>query len=396
LQVIRTGEYQVNKPILNVGIIGAGPAGSMAGLLLSKSGHSVTIFEKRAEIPRRLCGEYLCPQGVELLEKNKLKDKLLKDFLPLYGMVLSSPQGIVVDCTFPKTNKLWSGVSVNRQKFDNLLIEEAKKCNAKYLLNTNIKNLKKIENRWQLFSDENEFNFDLVIAADGRVSSVAKSLNHSDKMDTSRVALHCYLPRKKYLNLRYGEMHIFEDGSYCGLDPINDDEVNVSFVIDVEKVRSNNLHELCNKYLKQSKRLIEMFDLIPNEVEIKTITPLKNVNHFIAGDGLAYVGDASGFIDPLTGEGIYNALLSSQLLSEAINSCFDLESALALYKKNKKKLQFQKKVLNTSFQFVIKSPLLCYLIAKFIQKKKERADLFIGIIGNIYTPINGLLKMLIA
>ncbi|MGZ3809918.1 MAG: NAD(P)/FAD-dependent oxidoreductase, partial [Bacteriovorax sp.] len=327
------------KAKLKIGIIGGGPSGSMAAILLAKNGHQVTLFEKRETIPRRLCGEYLCPQGVELLDKYQLKEKLCKDFLPLKGMVLSSPQGIVVECTFPVTYKAWVGVSVNRQNFDKNLLDEASKNNVEIKYGTTIKSILKVSRGWSLQScGDEKFECDLLIAADGRVSSVAKMLSHSAKLDTSRVAIHCYLPRKNFLHFRYGEMHIFKDGSYCGIDPINDDEVNVSFVFNVEKVKSNNLHQLCNEYLKQSKRLVEMFGEIPLDADLKAITPLKNVNTFVAGNALAYVGDASGFIDPLTGEGIYNALLSSHLLAKAINTESDLEVALSLYKKNKKKI----------------------------------------------------------
>jgi len=382
---------------LKIGIIGGGPSGSMSAILLAKKGHQVTIFEKRQTINRKLCGEYLCPQGVELLEKHQLKEKICHEFLPLNGMVLSSPQGIVVECTFPETKQKWNGISLNRQIFDQRLLNEAHENNVEIKYGSNIKSISKTTNGWSLGSENFEFfDFDFLIAADGKVSSVAKMLSHSAKLDTSRVAIHCYLPRKKFFNLRFGEMHIFNDGSYCGIDPINDDEVNVSFVFNVEKVKSNNLHQLCNQYLFQSKRLVEMFGEIPSDAEMKTITPLKNVNTFIAGNALAYVGDASGFIDPLTGEGIYNALLSADILVSALSAEEDLEIALKLYKKNKNKIQFQKKILNHAFQFVIRRPKICWLIALFIQKKKVRADLFVGIIGNIYSPFHGFIKMIMA
>lgn len=384
------------KTKLKIGIIGGGPSGSMSAILLAKLGHEITIFERRDTIPRRLCGEYLCPQGVELLQTLNLK-KLINEFLPIKGMVLSSPQGIVVECSFPQTNQSWEGVSVNRQKFDsNLLLEASKNNNVKIKYGTLIKNVSKIKTGWNLESEAESFQFDLLIAADGRVSSVAKMLSHSAKLNTSRIAIHCYLPRKKYLNLRYGEMHIFKDGSYCGIDPIRDDEVNVSFVFDADKIKSNNLHQLCNAYLVQSERLVKMFGEIPRDADLKTVTPLSNINTHIAGNNLAYVGDASGFIDPLTGEGMYFAILSAKILADAIESEQNLEVALDRYKKNKNRIQFQKKILNTAFQSVIKSPTLCWLIAKFIEKKKARADFFIGIIGNIYTPINGLVKMILA
>ena len=383
------------KKKLKIGIIGAGPSGSMAGLLLARLGHHITILEKRSSISRKVCGEYLCPQGVELLETYQLKDTICQDFLPLNGMILTSPQGISVECNFPSEQKVWFGISLNRQIFDSRLLNEALNMGAEIKYNELVKNLSKQGDQWTVVTEShNHYKFDLIIAADGRVSTVAKILNHSSKLVTNKIAIHFFMPRKKYLNLRLGEMHIFKDGSYCGLDPINDDEVNISFVFDTKKIAHKNLNQLCNHYISKSKRLFEMFQTIPQNVEIKTTTPLKNKNTFIAGNGIAYIGDSAGFIDPLTGEGIYNALLSAHLLVKAIEVEENLEKALTLYKKNKNQVQFQKKVLNTIFQSVIKSPIICWSIAKYLNKKRERADIFIGIIGNIYSPVNGFFKML--
>ena len=379
---------------MKIAIVGGGPAGSMAALLLSKAGHQVTLFEKRDSIPVRLCGEYLCPRGVELLDQYQLTENFCMDFLPLEGMILNSPQQLSVECSFPKTSKKWKGLSLNRQTFDRRILAEAEKFGADVKMGTSIRHVERgADLKWSLLTDKGSYFCYLLIAADGRVSSVAKILGHAAKIDTSRVAVHFYLPKKKFHNVRFGEMHIFNDRSYCGLDPIQDDHVNVSFVFDAEKMKGRELRQLCNSYLKQSSRLTEMFGIISDEIDIKTITPLTSKNTFVAGHGLAYLGDASGFIDPLTGEGIYNALLSAHLLNEALSEKKDLGGSLSLYKNNKRKIQFQKKILNHIFQFVIRSPILCLMIAKFLQTKTKRADSFIGIIGNIYTPVNGLLKM---
>jgi flavin-dependent dehydrogenase len=385
----------VNKK-LKIGIVGAGPAGSFTSLLLSRQGHDVVVFEKKSIITRRLCGEYLCPKGVELLENYQLKEKFCENFLLLNGMILASPDEIVVSCDFPQTQKSWSGIALNRELFDQRIIDEAKKNGVAINLNTTVNSIYKQNEKWIISTNEEQVVVDLLIAADGRGSNIAKILGHSAKIDTSRIAIHFYLPRNSFQGLRYGEMHIFNDGSYCGLNPINDNEVNVSFVVDSSKLKGNNLHDICNNYLRSSKRLKKMFGEISEGVDLKVVTPLINKNLFVAGDGLAYVGDASGFIDPLTGEGIYNALLSGHLISETIKNETTLKDALKVYHKSKKRIQFQKKVLNQIFQNVIKKPLLCHYIALFISKKAARANYFIGIIGNIYSPITGLLKMLLA
>jgi flavin-dependent dehydrogenase len=384
----------INKNI-EIGIIGAGPAGTMTGLLLARAGYEVTIFEKTQSIVRRLCGEYLCPKGVELLKSYSLFNQTCFSFMPLNGMIISPSLGESITCDFPQTDRQWNGVSVDRKMFDQRLLDLAIESGVKVIYNTSIRKITNDNGLWILENQlEDEFYCHLLVAADGRTSTVAKLLNHSAKLNTSRIAIHCYLPRLKHFGLRHGEMHIFKDGSYCGINPISDKEVNLSFVVDSSKVRSNNLHELCNNYLKQSNRLCETFGQIPDNTILSTITPLKNVNTHVAGNGLAYVGDASGFIDPLTGEGIYNALLSATVLVDAIQSESTIETALQTYKKNKNKIQLQKKILNTVFQTVIKSPFLCSIIARVIRTKQTRADAFIGIIGNIYTPIRGLLEIL--
>jgi flavin-dependent dehydrogenase len=118
----------------------------------------------------------------------------------------------------------------------------------------------------------------------------------------------------------------------------------------------------------------------------------------VAGNAMAYIGDAAGFIDPLTGEGIYNALLSSQLLVESLclsaETDHNLEKALNRYKSKKWKVTLEKKILNHFFQLLITKPTLVKWTVQFLKTSHTRADIFIGIIGNIYNPLTGLIKML--
>ncbi|MBY0414747.1 MAG: hypothetical protein K2Q18_11300, partial [Bdellovibrionales bacterium] len=64
-------------------------------------------------------------------------------------------------------------------------------------------------------------------------------------------------------------------------------------------------------------------------------------------------------------------------------------------KVKKKQLGFQKNILNHFFQFLIKHPTLVNFVGKFLSKSQKRANHFIGIIGNIHGPIEGLIKMFI-
>lgn len=386
----------LNKSKLSIGIVGAGPAGALAAYFMAKDGHRVSIFEKKEANERKVCGEYLCPKGVELLTDLNLFDQLCLEFQTLNGMLLVSPKNDLIPANFPSPyGRIEKGVSLNRSIFDKKLLSLAIKEGAILLSNRPVTSTTKIsEEKWEISTDEEKYQFDLLIAADGRQSKIAHQHGHAKKINTKRAALHCYLPRKIAHGYRMGEMHIFGDGSYCGLDPISDAEVNFSIVCDSKKLKKESAKSIINEYIKKSVRLNNMFDPISDDTKIQIVTSLRNHNTFVAGNNLAYVGDAAGFIDPLTGEGIYNALLSSKILAESIKANFSLDLALKEYKTQKNHIQFQKKIINHSFQIVIKNPFLINLIVTFLSRSQKRADYFIGIVGNIYSPLTGLIKML--
>lgn len=392
---------------LRIGIVGAGPAGAMAATFLASKGYSVTLLERKKHVERKVCGEYLCPKGVQLLDELNLLDKLCPSFKELNGMILVSPTNIVVKSFFPQIHQMRKdrGLAINRKIFDQNILTLAQESGARLLSDKTVTAVsQKRDGSWRVNTldfdnDQGEgevFEFDFLIAADGRQSPIGHLLGHIKSIDTNRAAIHCYLPRKIDRGLRLGEMHILNDNQYCGLDPINDDEVNFSIVCDSELLKKENSLSIINKAITGSTRLRSMFDLVDESKknEIRIVTTLKNKNNFIAGNNLAYVGDAAGFIDPLTGEGIYNAILSSYLLAESLNQSASLKNALVRYKRKKKLLSFQKNILNNFFQFLIKRPKLVNFTANYLKKSQERANQFIGIIGNIHTPLMGFFKML--
>ncbi|EQC49715.1 NAD(P)/FAD-dependent oxidoreductase, partial [Bacteriovorax sp. DB6_IX] len=97
-----------------------------------------------------------------------------------------------------------------------------------------------------------------------------------------------------------------------------------------------------NEYIKSSPELCHIFSELDQETPIKSAGSLKNRNSHIAGEQLAYVGDSAGFIDPLTGEGIFNALQSAYILGDSLKR-FPNENGLLAYKK-KEKVILRKKI----------------------------------------------------
>lgn len=377
----------------NVCVIGAGPAGSLTAFLLKKSGFNVTLVDRYTRSRRKVCGEYLCPLGVEVLEELKL-ESVLKGFEPVNGMKIVSPYNTSFLSFFPSRGGQRKGASVNRQLFDQRLRQLAIDSGCKTKFGENVEFIQKEQGSWIVKTANFSGEFDLVVAADGIQSIVAKLLKHRAKTDTKKIALHCYLSFKKRSHYsRLGQMHIFKDGSYVGINPIDQTEVNFSIVCPSEKLRHQNKHDLINDYINSSSELKESFNVVTNNQEIASAGTLKNINFHIASNGIAYVGDSSGFIDPLTGEGIFNAIKSAQILSECLSESPN-EKGLQKYKAIKKKYFREKNILNHFFQALIKMPLACELVARYLRTKQYRANIFVGIIGNIYKPIEGLRKLI--
>ena len=244
---------------LKIAIIGAGPAGALSAYLLSKQDHQIHLYERNLKTKRKVCGEYLCPQGIDLLKKYDFYHEISGLFQLLYGMKIVTTSGIKLTTLFPNDKY---GLSLNRPKFDNFLISKIDP-RVQIKRGQSLVNLEKKQDQWLVKTEQDEQLFDLVIAADGIHSKVAKILGHSKKSSLERIALHVFLPLKNIRDYqRIGQMHLFQDSSYCGLDPINENEINFSIVCDSEKLKNMRPYEIINHYIHSSEKLTQMFELI--------------------------------------------------------------------------------------------------------------------------------------
>ncbi|WP_419172446.1 NAD(P)/FAD-dependent oxidoreductase [Halobacteriovorax sp.] len=377
-------------------VIGAGPAGCIFSHLMAKQGNKILILERQSEIKRKVCGEYLCPEGVKSLRELDL-NHVLSGFKHLNGMIIHSPKGRVLDTNFPASYGHSNyGVSVNREVFDNRLLSQAMKSGAQVKMGTTVVEIKFNSSFWQIkTSDGGEFYCRLLIGADGRNSFVAKSLNLKLENEKKNIALHAWLPCERKLP-RKGQMFIFDEGCYIGVDPINDKEVNISLVCQAKHIKKyGSANDTFEFYLNKIKDQIGVS--ITKEIKVHTSFPIEHSVSDIIKTNVALIGDAAGFVDPITGEGIFNAIKTAHMLVQSLEdypSLVSFEQGLLNYKQ-KKELYFKEKTrLNKGFQWLIRSKILVEIVAAFINLSQKKRDAFIGIIGNIYTPFRGVMKMI--
>ena len=112
-------------------VVGAGPAGAAAAILLAERGWSVTLLDK-AGFPRpKICGEYLSPEASRILDRlGVLKTVDQAGAQPLRGMRIVAPDGTALDGAYP-TSGPWRGyrdhaLAIPREALDRILVERAK------------------------------------------------------------------------------------------------------------------------------------------------------------------------------------------------------------------------------------------------------------------------------
>jgi menaquinone-9 beta-reductase len=110
-------------------IIGAGPAGSVAALLLARSGWSVTIIEQHRFPRDKVCGECISALGIDVLERIGMLDELLRlEPVCLLHASIHSPNGCSAKIQLPAP--MWG---LSRGVFDTFLLDAARAVGANIL-----------------------------------------------------------------------------------------------------------------------------------------------------------------------------------------------------------------------------------------------------------------------
>lgn len=370
-------------------ILGGGPAGATTALLLARAGMSVVLCEAHTTLPPRVCGMYLCPAGVALLERLSLRDRVGRGARKLRGMVMVSPAFQRLETFFPPGDGIPDhGLALPRPALDNALLDAAREAGVDVRLGVR-PSPERTHDGWRAGDIEAR----LLVGADGRKSATARLLGLSMPVRRSRAAIHIDCPARTAAP-PFGQMHVFDDGTYIGLDAIVPEAVNVSLVCDPETLRAHPAASVINARIARSPHLAELLDPLPESAKPIATFPANARVRAAATHDAALVGDASGYTDPLTGEGIYAALWTAEELARGVAAGWrDLPAALARYAQIRARRERAKTLLCELFQQVISRPRLANLTLRLLAQRQAVADSFIGIVGNSYSPAQGFARI---
>jgi flavin-dependent dehydrogenase len=297
-------------------IAGAGPAGAIAALVLARRGVRVTLID-RARFPRdKLCGDTINPGALSILRRLGL-ERSTEGGLPVRGMIVS---GDGVSITGAYGNGL-RGVAISRRVFDERLVAAAAAAGADVqegvlvqapvvesttgaVLGIELQHASgRIERRRAI----------VTIAADGRSSrlAVAAALARTPARPR-RWAIGAIFEGVTGLT-QFGEMHV-RAGRYIGIAPLPGGYANACVVTaDRAALRDRNL---------LTRSIAQELDIAPRFASARMVSattmlgPLALETTGAGTTGLLLAGDAAGFIDPMTGDGLRFAFRGGELAAQ--------------------------------------------------------------------------------
>lgn len=330
-------------------VVGAGPSGSVLARLLALQGVKVLMLDA-ARFPRRKpCGESLNPGAVAVLQRVMGKESAaaLTNMLQIPYSVLNGWQlnsdGIEIAASFPEGN---CGIGCSRELFDHWLVEEACRAGAQFEQQTQVEQLlwdagRVIGVRVRTSSNKtHDLHAAYVAGADGIRSAVARSAGISCFGPLRKAALTARLNGVAELSDKV-ELFMRANG-VVGLAPIGDGMANMTVALQgtsIAAAASIGKAAFMLQAAQEIPRLAERIQHVEMQGEVLACGPFERKVRTSVINGMILVGDAAGYYDPMTGQGIYRAIRSAELAAPTLLQALQTGSRQPLNRYNREREQ---------------------------------------------------------
>ena len=329
----------------DVAIIGGGPAGSTAAILLSQARRRVIVLE-RDKLPRFHIGESLLPFSMETFSRLGIQEKLRANFVPKFGGEIAEAGGEKAAKFYFKDgfgSRTDRSYQVTRSKFDKMLLDHAGESGAEIWQQTTVNDVRFDADDVTLVlsrgglppvprrADEHpgeSIRARYVIDASGRNSVIAnkfklkKTYQHLQKL--SLFAHYEGLEREEGIDSTLTRM-VRTLQSWFWIIPLENDRTSIGIVLEAADFKASGL--AAEEFFE---RAIAEQPLVRNRIgdgrrvsQVYTAADFSYRSEKLTGGRWLLAGDAAGFIDPVFSSGVFLAVLAGEQAADVLHEVLD-------------------------------------------------------------------------
>ena len=390
-------------------IIGAGPGGAAAALKLDRLGIPCVLVDK-AVFPRdKVCGDALSGKviyGLNRIDKQIAIDLFEKTSIRVgcWGIKFVFPNTKELDITVPdlaskdlKTAKPEAFIS-KRIDFDNFLIEEVRQSSLIDLREgVDVQHFEREDSQWIIKNKTGDLviKADLLLDASGALSRFSRDVANIKKEDKHFAGgIRAYYKNVKgFTDYNFIEIYFEKEltPGYLWIFPLPNGYANVGLGMRTDHISKGkvNLKQVLEDTLKNNPRFKHRFeDAVLDGKIVGFPLPLGSKKRAISGEGYLLIGDAAALIDPLTGEGIGNAIVSGKIAGEVVAEAMERQAFDAAFLSRYDKAVYKKlwRELKISYQLqrMMQYPWIVNILSSIALRSRE----FTSVMTAMFTDVD--------
>jgi len=290
---------------MEIAVVGGGPGGCWSAILLARRGHIVTLIDPQAPWEKP-CGGGITTKALQQFKifASDLPRKNVETITVFFG----DKNSVSITPQLPLA-------IVSRKELARYLLKEAASAGVRFL-HDRVTRIQAEGHRWRVKTKEDALEADFIVGADGATSFVRRTLGTALRPEDLCITLGYFIPRDVPATMKIFFVPSLEGYLWSFPRP---QHISYGLISRSGPGRTAKAKELLSNFILADLGADVMENAEFYSAPVPCLSPQSWKKNVVAGDRWALVGDAAGLVDPITGEGIYFAFRSAEILAETID-----------------------------------------------------------------------------